>query len=95
MAIHDIQGAAHLSQHDGEAVETTGVVTALRSNGFYLQDPAADVDEATSEAIFTFTSSAPTVLVGDGVSVTGFVSEFRPAARARRTRPPPRSSRPR
>jgi predicted extracellular nuclease len=78
LAIHDIQGAAHLSPHNGEAVATTGVVTAIRSNGFYLQDPAPDSQEATSEGILVFTSSAPTVLVGDAVSVKAFVAEFRP-----------------
>ncbi|MGH2813458.1 MAG: lamin tail domain-containing protein, partial [Actinomycetota bacterium] len=78
LAIHDIQGAAHLSPHRGEPVQTTGVVTAVRSNGFYLQDPTSDAEEATSEGILVFTSSAPTVLVGDAASVKGFVAEFRP-----------------
>jgi len=78
LAIHDIQGAAHLSPHRGEPVQTTGVVTAVRSNGFYLQDPTSDSDEATSEGILVFTSSAPTVLAGDAASVKGFVAEFRP-----------------
>jgi predicted extracellular nuclease len=78
MAIHDIQGAAHISPQNGEAVQTTGVVTAVRSNGFYFQDPAPDADEATSEGLLVFTSSAPAVLVGDAVSVNGFVAEFRP-----------------
>ena len=55
-----------------------GVVTAVRGNGFYLQDPHPDVNPNTSEAIFVFTSAAPTVLVGHSVRVSGIVSEFQP-----------------
>ncbi|RYZ06956.1 MAG: hypothetical protein EOO73_14305 [Myxococcales bacterium] len=73
------KGEAHLSPHLGQTVENVpGVVTALRSNGFYLQDPTADFDPATSEGIFVFTSSAPAVAVGDSLLVTSVVSEFRP-----------------
>lgn len=78
LAIHDIQGAAHISPHNGEPVQTTGVVTVVRSNGFYLQDPASDSEDATSEGVLVFTSSAPAVLIGDAVTVKGFVAEFRP-----------------
>ena len=80
-AIHDIQGSAHISPFAGQNVVTTGIVTALRPTsglGFYLQDPAPDANAATSEAIFVFTSSAPTVAVGDAVEVEGLVIEFRP-----------------
>src|SRR6266511_726587 len=56
----------------------TGVVTALASNGFWFQDPSPDTDVATSDALFVFTSGAPTVAVGDAVAVNGRVSEFRP-----------------
>ena len=57
---------------------TTGVVTAKRSNGFFLQTPdaAADANPATSQAIFVFTGGAPSVNVGDSVQVTGTVDEF-------------------
>jgi Ca2+-binding RTX toxin-like protein len=55
-----------------------GIVTALANNGFYLQDPNPDSDVRTSEGIFVFTSSAPTVRVGDSILVNGTVSEFRP-----------------
>jgi uncharacterized protein len=76
--IHDIQGAAHISPRNGQAVGAVpGIVTGVRSNGFYLQDPNSDADPATSEAIFVFTNSAPTVNIGDSVQVNGTVSEFR------------------
>lgn len=77
-AIHDIQGAGHISPLQGALVATQGIVTALRSNGFYLQDPAPDADDATSEGIFVFTGAAPSVAVGDSATVTGTVTEFRP-----------------
>jgi predicted extracellular nuclease len=77
-AIHDIQGASHISPLVGKPVETGGIVTAKAGNGFYLQDPSPDANVATSEGIFVFTGAAPTVAVGDAVEVTGLVSEFRP-----------------
>jgi uncharacterized protein len=77
--IHDIQGASHTSPLVGRLVSgLAGVVTAMLGNGFYLQDPTPDADEATSEAVFVFTSSAPTVAVGDELLVGGRVAEFRP-----------------
>ncbi|MDF5711033.1 MAG: CARDB domain-containing protein [Nostoc sp. S4] len=77
--IHDIQGAAHISPLNGKNVaDVPGIVTVVKSNGFYLQDPNPDNDARTSEGIFVFTSSAPTVQAGDSVLVGGTVSEFRP-----------------
>jgi uncharacterized protein len=78
--IHDIQGASHTSPRNGQAVTSVpGIVTAKRTNGFYLQDPDPDSSDATSEGVFVFTSSAPgSVAVGDSVRVNGRVSEFRP-----------------
>jgi uncharacterized protein len=77
--INQIQGAAHISPRNGQNVAgVTGVVTALASNGFWFQDPSPDTDPATSDALFVFTSGAPTVAVGDAVSVGGVVAEFRP-----------------
>jgi predicted extracellular nuclease/2',3'-cyclic-nucleotide 2'-phosphodiesterase (5'-nucleotidase family) len=62
----------------GPVVRTSGVVTAVDSNGFYLQDPEGDGDVRTSEAIFVFTGAAPTVLVGDAIEIEAQVSEFFP-----------------
>jgi len=81
--IHDIQGAAHLSPRLGQAVSNVpGIVTVRRTNGFYLQDPNPDANTATSEALFVFTSAAPTANVGDAVLVSGTVAEFRPGGSA-------------
>jgi predicted extracellular nuclease len=79
VAIHDIQGASHLSPlADQNVAQVPGIVTGKRSNGFYMQDPSPDANDATSEGIFVFTSSAPSsVSVGDAVNVNGHVTEFR------------------
>jgi uncharacterized protein len=77
-AIYDIQGAGHLSPLVNQSVTTTGIVTAVDSNGFYLQDPTGDSRNETSDGIFVFTSSRPSVRVGDELQVAGTVSEFIP-----------------
>jgi uncharacterized protein len=76
--IHDIQGAGLVSPLAGQNVATTGIVTGVKSNGFFLQEPdaEADNDPATSEAVFVFTSSLPAVVLGNEVSTRGTVSEF-------------------
>ena len=78
--IHEIQGAAHISPLKDQLVgNVPGIVTAKLANGFYMQDPSPDVDDATSEAIFVFTRFAPSLVnIGDAVTVGGVVSEFRP-----------------
>ena len=79
LRIHDLQGTSHVSPHASQTVSgIPGIITALAARGFYMQDPAPDADEATSEGIFVFTSVAPSVSVGDSVTVTGRVTEFRP-----------------
>ena len=79
--IHAIQGAGLSSALDGQFVTTTGIVTALRDNGFFLQTPDADVDgnPQTSEGLFVFTGSAPGgVTTRQRLVVSGRVQEFRP-----------------
>jgi predicted extracellular nuclease len=81
ITIGEIQGLGHTSPYAGSLVLTNGVVTAVDSNGFYLQSAsgATDGNSRTSDGILVFTSSAPTVAVGDLVQVSGTVTEFRPA----------------
>ncbi|MFE1265881.1 endonuclease/exonuclease/phosphatase family protein [Streptomyces sp. NPDC058758] len=81
--IHDVQGTTRVSPLAGKQVTgVTGVVTGVRtygsSRGFWMQDPQGDGDPATSEGLFVFTSSNPTVAVGDAVSVDGTVTEYVP-----------------
>ena len=83
LRIRDLQGAGHISPLAGTLVSNIpGIVTAKRSNGFFMQDATSDNNDATSEGIFVFTSSAPAVNVGDAVTVNGTVSEFRPGGMA-------------
>lgn len=81
ISIHDIQGATHISPYVGQSVAISpSIVTAIRtgsSGGFWMQEPNPDGNDATSEGIFVFTAATPSVAVGDNVSVSGLVAEFR------------------
>ena len=86
VAIHDIQGSGATSPLAGQTVTTTGIVTLLKTgtntggaaSSFFMQAPdaAADADPNTSEGLLVFTSTVPSVAVGDNVTVTGTVVEF-------------------
>jgi uncharacterized repeat protein (TIGR01451 family) len=77
--IHDVQGAAHNSPYEDQVVcDVPGIVTVVLYNGFYMQDPMPDGENATSEAVFVYTGGAPGVSVGDEVQVTGDVQEYYP-----------------
>jgi predicted extracellular nuclease len=77
--ISSIQGPGASSPLTG-TVTTRGVVTAITSNGFFIQTPTteADADPLTSEGIFIFTGSAGTKPSSTGrlVRVTGVIEEF-------------------
>ncbi|OYW36213.1 MAG: hypothetical protein B7Z35_13305 [Hydrogenophilales bacterium 12-61-10] len=75
-----IQGSGSVSPLAGQTVTTEGVVTRLNNNGFYLQDETGDGNAATSDGVFVFTSSAPTVSVGDRVRLTAKVVEYNTGA---------------
>ena len=77
IAIYDLQGLGHRSLFTGQVVTTSGVVTSVRSNGFYIQDPNGDGNDGTSDAIFVSTgTTAPTVSVGNAITLSGTVAEF-------------------
>ncbi|WP_071517140.1 endonuclease/exonuclease/phosphatase family protein [Geitlerinema sp. PCC 9228] len=78
LAIYDIQGEGHNSPFVGEAIVTSGIVTAVDSNGFYLQDATGDGNENTSDGIFVFSGSSPGVSLGDELEVQATVTEFIP-----------------
>lgn len=84
-ALHELQGSGSMSPFAGSTVTTTtNIVTALRNSGFFIQAPAseADMDPATSEAIFVETPAGLPVeaVVGNALVVTGFVEEFTPTS---------------
>jgi predicted extracellular nuclease len=82
--IHAIQGSGTLSPLAGQTVVTEGIVTARRNNGFYVQaaDGEGDLDAATSEGLFVFTSSVPPTwaAITGRVRVQGKVAEFVPSS---------------
>src|SRR5438105_7562626 len=84
VAIHEIQGTGVSSPWAGQLVQTEGVVTAVKRNGFFIQAPdfETDADPNTSEGIFVFTSSAPPAAakVGNRVSVRAKVQDFIPSS---------------
>ncbi|MEM1270838.1 MAG: lamin tail domain-containing protein, partial [Bacteroidota bacterium] len=79
LTIAEIQGAGNDSPQAGNTVTTSGnVVTAVVSNGFYMQSQPGneDADPLTSEGIFVFTDGAPSVVEANVVTVTGTIEEF-------------------
>jgi len=78
--IYEIQGAAHLSPLAGKVVSgVPGVVTSVRPSSFTMQDATGDGSAATSDAILVFANGiGGSVSVGQAVTVSGRVTEFRP-----------------
>jgi hypothetical protein len=78
--ICQIQGSGATSPIAGASVTTEGIVTGLRSNGFFIQQSDCDGNLETSDGIFVFTSSAPPAgaALGNRVRVSGTVVEFSP-----------------
>jgi predicted extracellular nuclease len=81
VTIMEIQGAGHISPLVGQRVTTEGVVTAIAFNGYYVQDPAGDGDEETSDGMFVF-QFGRIPAVGDLVRLTDTVTEFIPGGAA-------------
>ncbi len=77
VAIHSIQGnMPGTSPYSGQTVMTHGIVTAVLSNGYFIQarDSEADTDPHTPEGIVVYTGSGKvpaSVTVGTEVQVTG------------------------
>lgn len=78
VSISQVQGSAHRSPLVGTFQAVEGIVTARANNGFWVQSQTSDGDVSTSEGLFVFTGSTPSVVVGDLVRVAGNVTEFRP-----------------
>jgi len=77
--IFEIQGSGTATSFAGQMVETfDNIVTAVGPQGFFIQTPdyRADADAATSNGIYVFTSTAPSVQIGDLVDVKGKVVEY-------------------
>jgi hypothetical protein len=80
--ISEIQGDKFASPFDKEQVRVSGIVTARTRNGFFIQTPddKTDNNPNTSEGILVFTRTEPgsEATIGNLVTVTGAVDEFRP-----------------
>lgn len=77
--IWQIQGREQTSPLLGKSVTTTGnIVTAVGPAGFTMQTPdsRADADPLTSNGVYVFTSSKPTVAIGDVVDVAAKVDNY-------------------
>ncbi len=70
--ISTVQGREARSQQVGHDVTVAGVVTAIRSDGWFVQD-GGDRDPATSDALFVVGLPAPAI--GERVRVHGTVAE--------------------
>ncbi|KAL5512830.1 hypothetical protein ACEPAG_3096 [Sanghuangporus baumii] len=82
-SITDIQGPSFLSPLNGHLVSgVLGLVTAKSTQGFWIQGNQVD-DERVSNGLFVFSTSANVlnqVAVGDFITLSGRVSEFRSSA---------------
>ncbi|KAJ7459796.1 DNase I-like protein [Mycena latifolia] len=80
--VTDITGVSQRTPLLGQTVSLTALVTAKGKSGFYLLgDPVNDTRVSNGLAVFTTsTTILSQVTVGDQVSLTGKVTEFRPAA---------------
>lgn len=81
MPISAVQGDKNISPLEGQQIRVSGVVTARVRTGFFLQTPDNKIDSnpLTSEGIFVFTKDEPPseAAIGNEVSVSGKVEEFR------------------
>ncbi|HEX5305764.1 MAG TPA: lamin tail domain-containing protein [Dyella sp.] len=74
-----IQGREQISPLLGKTVLTHGnIVTAVGPAGFTMQTPdrRADADPLTSNGVYVYTGSAPTVAIGDVVDVDAVVDNY-------------------
>jgi len=81
--ISQLQGSGAASPFNNTVQTTTGVVTKVFANGYYIQDPDGDGDSSTPDAIYVYTGSVPTVQLGNSVRVTGTVTEYTPSGAPR------------
>lgn len=80
-AISAVQGEGDLSPFVNDSVRIEGIVTGRMARGFFMQTPddKTDGDPKTSEGIYVFTKNEPPAeaAVGNLVSVTGMIEEFK------------------
>ncbi|MGE5451310.1 MAG: ExeM/NucH family extracellular endonuclease [Acidobacteriota bacterium] len=80
--IYQIQGSGNTSPLAGRTVTTSGVITKVNNNGYFLQDEAGDGLVQTSDGIFVYTGTTPAMTPGQWIQVTAVVTEFNTGAAA-------------
>lgn len=78
--IYSIQGSGHASPLVGQTVTTQGVVTKLTNSGYFIQDVSGDGVAATSDGVYVYQGTAPTVSVGQLLQLSATVAEFNTGA---------------
>jgi uncharacterized protein len=78
VSISNINGLTHVSPYRNLPVKTSGIVTAKRSSGFYIQDGINNSLGSCGLYVYTGTTSSylSMVTVGDLITITGTVSEY-------------------
>ena len=81
LKIGQIQGKQHRSPYDGQTVtDILGVVTAVRGDGFFIQDPQVDGDPFTSDGVFVKPTGYCDPAIGNLILLPkAIVREFNPA----------------
>jgi uncharacterized protein len=75
--------AAKPSPYVSQTVTTTGIVTGVKSSGFYIEAVDADTNPSSPEGILVFTGSAAKpsyIAVGNLVEVTGKIATYPPTS---------------
>ena len=84
LAINQVQGDKNTSPYADQQVRVSGIVTARIAKGFFIQTPDDQTDNnpATSEGVYVYTGNEPggEAAIGNLVTVSGTVQEYRPKA---------------
>ena len=84
LPISAIQGSGARSPFEGQVVTTRGVVTGVRTAGYFIQTPDDEAahEVTNSRGIYVYTGGAPAanIIPGTLLAVTGTVLEYVPSA---------------
>lgn len=84
--IQDYATDAYVSPYQGCEVTTTGVVIAVLSDGFYIENPSSgfDQDTCTAEGIYVYTPTGvpSNAVLQNSLTVTGMVQSSNNSDRA-------------
>lgn len=85
--IYRLQGSGAVSPLRERWLNTSGVISAVAAEGFYLQDAAGDGNPATSDGLYVYWGEVPEVKVGECVEVhQAWLDEFNDKTELSRTR---------